>query len=158
MSARGATPLVLRLGAGRLVLLLLALVLLVVLAAWSGYRLGRRAAGEVPRVAAPEREGDVAMSEGELGEDRGFSDTVTLSAGYALLVFRSGSLDEAEAARDELRSRGLPVRLDQDPRRPQGDRFRVLVGPFPEKEAAAAARGRLEPWRPPIEPEVVWIE
>jgi hypothetical protein len=149
---------VLRLGGGRLALLLLALVLLVALAAWSGYRLGRRAGGSIPHVVAPEREGDVEVSEGELGGEGGFDEAVTLGGGYALLVFRSSSLDEAEVAREALKSQGLPVRLDQDPRRPPGDRFRVLVGPFPEKGGAEAARDRLEPWKPPIEPEVVWIE
>ena len=158
MSGRGSAPLVLRLGGGRLTLLLLALVLLVALAAWSGYRLGRRAGVTVPHVAAPEREADVEMSEGELGGGGGFDEAVTLGAGYALLVFRSSSLDEAEAVREDLSSRGLPVRLDQDPRRPPRDRFRVLLGPFPDRGGAEAVRGRLDSWKPPIEPEVVWIE
>jgi hypothetical protein len=149
---------VLRLGGGGLLALLLALLLLVALAAWSGYRLGRRAGGAVSHVSAPEREGDVEMSEGELGGDGGFSEAVTLTSGHALLVLRTGSLAEAEAARDELKAGGLPVRLDQDPRRPKGDRFRVLVGPFSKRDRAEAARGRLGPWKPPIEPEVVWIE
>jgi hypothetical protein len=149
---------VLRLTGARLALLILALVFLVGLAGWTGYRLGRGSGPESPWVAAPEREGDVEVSEGDLGEESGFSEPVTLSSGYALLVHRSGSLDEAEAARAALKARGLPVRIDQDPRRQAGDRFRVLVGPYPDRGEAAAARDRLDPWKPPIEPEVVRIE
>jgi hypothetical protein len=149
---------VVRLTGPRLVLLVLAVLLLAALAGWTGFQLGRVSPTVRTGVVSGADHPEVRVEDGGKEGAAGFGNTVELTAGFALLVFRSASLEETEAIRSDLAERGFAVRLDQDPRRPREDRFRVLVGPYPDRPAAEAARRRLG--SPPTqgEPELVWIE
>jgi cell division septation protein DedD len=126
------------------VLLLAALGLLVALGAWGGFRLGRWSAGAPPPEHRLAEEPDAPMEDAGREKGEGFQGAVDLSSGFAVVYRRTASADEAGRARDSLAGQGFPVRIDQDSRRAPGDRFRVLVGPFPDREAALAAARRLD--------------
>lgn len=148
-------PLILRITGPRLFLLLAAVAVLVAVGAWGGYRLGRWSGPAPFRAGGHAEQPDAPMEEGGREGEEGFRDAVDLSSGFAVVYRRAGTAEEARRARDDLAARGLPVRIDQDPRRPAAERFRVLVGPFPDRSAAVeAGRGLV----PDGSPDVVFLE